>query len=125
MKAAADRGVRPVTLSSGFGMGGLAEAIRGATDFKWAVTMSGDLRVMPAYAGGETGGWPLVEISHTVLAGVGQRVRAAGSGTYMEGLPAFINNWSGHFEPGADTLPVGEGAFGDAGIDVISSLFNG
>ncbi|MFI0450827.1 polymorphic toxin-type HINT domain-containing protein [Actinomadura sp. 6N118] len=125
LKTAADRGVKPVTLGEGAGMSGLKEAIGGASDFKWAVTMDDDLKVMPAFAGGGSGGWPRAEIAHTVLAGLGARVRAAGSGTFMEGFPAFINNHSGHFMPGAETLPIGEAAFERAGIDYISSVFGG
>ncbi|MFF2126026.1 RHS repeat-associated core domain-containing protein [Streptomyces olivochromogenes] len=125
LKTASDRGVNPVTLSEGAGMDGLSEAVGGASDFKWAVTMDGELRVMPAYAGGESGGWPLAEMAHTVLAGLNGRLRAAGSGTIMDGFPAFITNQSGHFTPGAETLPTGVAAFQRAGIDVMSDVFKG
>jgi hypothetical protein len=80
---------------------------------------------MPAYAGGESGGWPRAEMAHTVLAGLNGRLRAGGSGTFMDGFPVFITNQSGHFLPGSETLPIGERAFQNAGIDVISSVFGG
>jgi hypothetical protein len=106
-------------------MSSLSEAIGGASDFKWGVTMEGDLKVMPAYAGGGSGEWPRAEIAHTVLAGLNGRLRSAGSGTFMEGFPAFITNQSGHFTPGIETLSEGEAACRRAGIDVIASPFEG
>ncbi|MEO3830282.1 RHS repeat-associated core domain-containing protein [Actinomadura sp. B10D3] len=121
LKAAANRGVSPVSLSEGAGMGGLREAIGGASDFKWAVTMDDELKVMPAYAGGGAGEWSRMELAHTVLAGLNGKLLAAGSGTFMEGFPVFINRHSGHFLPGLETLEIGENAFRRAGIDFISS----
>lgn len=106
-------------------MDGLREAVGGASDFKWAVTMDGKLKVIPAYAGGESGGWPRAEIAHTVLAGLNGRLRAAGSGSIMDGFPAFITNQSGHFTPGSETLPTGVAAFQRAGIDVMSDVLRG
>jgi RHS repeat-associated protein len=122
-KAAADRGLSPVTLHEGAGMEGLTGALRGESEFKWAVVAgeggARELRVMPANYGAN--GWPRTEMAHTVLAGPGGKVYAAGSGSAMEGFPAFINRASGHFEPGEETLPIGTAAFDKAGIDVIAS----
>ncbi|MEU8797135.1 hypothetical protein [Spirillospora sp. NPDC048819] len=123
LKTAADRGVRPATLSEEAGMNGLSEAIGGASDFMWRVTMEGDLKVMPAYAGGGSGEWPRAEIAHKVLAGMNGRLRSASSGTYLEGFPVFITNRSGHFTLGIETLSAGEEAFKRAGIDVIATPF--
>jgi hypothetical protein len=109
-------------------MDGLKAALRGESDFKWAVVPHGTgraLKVMPAHAGGDAGGWPRIELAHTVLAGEGGQAYAAGSGTFMEGFPAMINNWSGHFEPPGSTLPIGEDMFNQAGIDVMSSPIDG
>ncbi|WP_123821480.1 polymorphic toxin-type HINT domain-containing protein [Kitasatospora cineracea] len=123
-KAAAQRGVVPTALGDRTGLSGLQDALGGETDFKWAVVRGSageELRVMPAYAGGESGGWPRIEMAHTVLAQPGEIVLSAGSGTVGDGLfPTAINNWSGHFEPGDSLLPIGESAFGRAGIDVMA-----
>src|SRR5439155_3396305 len=122
VEGAAKRGVGPVSLPEGGGMDALRDAIGGASDFKWAVTMEGELKVMPAFAQGN--GWPRIELAHTVFAGVGGKLRAAGSGTFMEGFPAFITNQSGHFLPPNETLPIGEAAFDRAGVDVIATPFS-
>lgn len=122
VEAAARRGVTPVILGKGAGMMRLREAINGAKDFKWGVTTDGELKVIPMYAGGGPGEWPRLELAHTVLAGAGGRLQAAGSGTFYEGFPVSINRWSGHFEPPAETLTIGEAAFDRAGIDFISSV---
>ena len=120
LDAAAKRGIRPGVLGPGSGPGGLDAATGGADDFKWAVVDNAgtpELRVIPAYAGGGAGNWPRIELAHTVLAGRGGTVLAAGSGMRM-GDSIFINNYSGHFTPSAATLPLGEEAFRNAGIDV-------
>jgi RHS repeat-associated protein len=123
VKAAADRGLTPVTLREGAGMDALTNALHGETEFKWAVVPGAEgafeLRVMPANFGGN--GWPRTEMAHTVLAGVDGKVYAAGSGTALPGFPAMINRASGHFEPGPETMAIGEDAFERAGIDFISS----
>ncbi|MBC6459520.1 polymorphic toxin-type HINT domain-containing protein [Actinomadura sp. HBU206391] len=124
VKSAAARGVRAVTLADGAGMDALHRALNGATDFKWAIVPNGrggmELRVAPAYwKGSGPGDLPDIEIAHTVLAGVDGKVFAAGSGNFM-GDMLFINNHSGHFKPGASTLPLGEEFFRRAGIDSIA-----
>ncbi|MCO5967033.1 DUF6531 domain-containing protein [Actinoallomurus soli] len=124
MKAARDRGLTPVTLREDAGMESLIAALRGETEFKWAVVPgeggAHELRVMPFNYG--AGGWNRVEMAHTILAGPGGRVYAAGSGSVlMEGFPASINRASGHFEPGPETMGIGSAAFERAGIDVIVS----
>ena len=123
-KAAANRGLTPVTLHEGAGMEELMAALRGETEFKWAVVPgeggAHELRVMPANYGANN--WPRTEMAHTVLAGPGGGVYAAGSGSVlMEGFPASINRASGHFTPGEETMAIGSAAFDRAGIDVIVS----
>ncbi|WP_306371048.1 RHS repeat-associated core domain-containing protein [Nocardiopsis sp. CC223A] len=128
IQAAERRGVSPVVLGDGAGFGGLTSALGGESKFKWVVAQgssgSSELRVMPAEAGGGSGGWPRMEMAHTVLAGRGGSVLSAGSGSVDDLLGmVFINNASGHFRPGDDLLGIGVGAFRRAGIDVISSTY--
>jgi hypothetical protein len=124
LDTAAKRGVRPVALGPGAGMAGLQDAIKNASArtegyFKWAITMDGELRVMPAFAGGGPGDWPAVEIAHTVLAGLNGQVRAAGTGRIDPLFGLEINNSSGHFQPGDEAVGLGKAAFEKAGIDVM------
>ncbi|GAA0545446.1 hypothetical protein GCM10010172_28870 [Paractinoplanes ferrugineus] len=123
LKSATDRGVQPVVLGPGSGMNGLLDAIRQAAPgtegyFKWVITMDGELKVMPAFAGG--GGRPVLELAHTVLGGLNGQVKAAGTGHYDDLFGGLeINNSSGHFEPGDGAVELGRQAFEDAGIDVM------
>ncbi|MFD4532919.1 ricin-type beta-trefoil lectin domain protein [Kitasatospora sp. NPDC058397] len=126
-KAAAQRGVVPTVLGDGTGLSGLQAALGGETDFKWAVVRGSageELRVMSAHAGGESGGWPRIEMAHTVLAQPGESVLSAGSGQLDELFGTSITNWSGHFTPEDSVLPIGEAAFGRAGIDVFATPFS-
>jgi hypothetical protein len=77
--------------------------------------MEGDLKVMPAFAGGN--GWPAIEMAHTVLAGVGNRVLAAGSGEFFEGMAVTITRQTGHFLASEAHMAIGEAAFNAAGIE--------
>ncbi|MFI9381439.1 polymorphic toxin-type HINT domain-containing protein [Kutzneria sp. NPDC052558] len=115
VQSAKDRGVSPATLPDGAGRAALEEGVGGASDFKWAVTMDGELKVMPAHADGN--GWPSIELAHTVLAGVGNRVRAAGSGELVDGFPVILTRQTGHFLASEAHMDIAADAFGRAGID--------
>ncbi len=124
LDTAMKRGVQPVALGPGTGIDGLKDAIKNAAKgteghFKWAITKDGELRVMPAFAGGGAGDWPAAEIAHTVLAGLNGQVRAAGTGRIDDLFGLEINNSSGHFEPGDEAVGLGKAAFEEAGIDVM------
>jgi pretoxin HINT domain-containing protein len=125
LDTAVKRGVRPVTLGPGAGLAALKDAIKNAAAgtegyFKWAITMDGDLKVMPAFAGGGSSGWPATEIAHTVLAGLDGQLRAAGTGHIDDLFGVEINNSSGHFEPGDEAVDLGRAAFEKAGLDVMA-----
>ncbi|MFB9834436.1 hypothetical protein [Actinoallomurus acaciae] len=119
VKAAVHRGLTPVTLHEGAGMG----APHGEPEFKWAVVPGAkgapELWVMPADFGAN--GRPRAELAYTLLAGAEGKVYAAGSGTALPGFPVMINRTSGHFEPGPETMVIGEDAFERAGIDLMAS----
>ncbi len=80
---------------------------------KWAVTIDGELFVMPKFMGGE-------EIPHTVLT-QGQPVLAAGEaelvGEIGEYILLEINNYSGHFQTKPQSLEIAKKAFRERGID--------
>jgi hypothetical protein len=126
--AAVKRGVSPTTIGEGEGLPALQRALGNGTDFKWAVVAKdggNELRVIPAHAGGESGGWPRVEIAHTVLSAEGETVLSAGSGTVADDIfPTAINNWSGHYDTPDELLSIGEDAFNRAGIDHIATPFS-
>ncbi|MGI5227111.1 DUF6531 domain-containing protein [Actinoallomurus sp. CA-142502] len=125
VRAAALFGLTPVTLHEGAGVATLMNALHGESEIKWAVVPgereAPELRVIPAGFGAN--GEPRTEMSHTVLAGVGGKVYAAGMGTALPGYPVMINRHSGHFLPGPETLVIGEEAFERAGIDFLSYSF--
>jgi hypothetical protein len=77
--------------------------------------MHGELKVMPAYSDGN--GWPEIEMAHTVLAGAGNSVRAAGSGQLVEGFPVMLTRQTGHFLASEAHMDVAAEAFTRAGID--------
>ncbi len=79
---------------------------------KWVVTTDGHLLIIPKEFGSS-------EVTHAVAASGGS-VIAAGeasiyeSGGVIEGL--YINRWSGHYEPSAESLDIGVSKFGEYGI---------
>jgi hypothetical protein len=87
------------------------EEVANAGRIKWAVTEQGDLVVVPKWQQGE-------EIAHSVLTR-GAPVRAAGEaevaivGDHRVGIE--ITNYSGHYEPSAESLEIGQRAFAEAG----------
>lgn len=80
---------------------------------KWAVTIEGELFVVPKFVGGE-------EIPHTVLTQC-QPVLAAGEaeivGERGEYILLEINNYSGHFQTTPKSLEIGKTAFRERRID--------
>ncbi|WP_200804614.1 hypothetical protein [Actinacidiphila paucisporea] len=71
---------------------------------------------MPWSAGGN--GWTNSELAHTVLAGKGGGVYAAGEGRILPDGAVVIAHQSGHFTPDVSTLQIAKTAFKRAGIDV-------
>ncbi|AEV85250.1 Extracellular matrix-binding protein ebhB [Actinoplanes sp. SE50/110] len=126
LDAAAKRGVSPVTIGPGSGLQALKDAISKASPgtegyFKWGITMDGELKVIPAFAGTTGSGWPRVEIAHTVLAGLKGKLRAAGTGHIDDLFGVEINDSSGHFQPTDGLIDLGVEKFHEAGIDVFPS----
>jgi hypothetical protein len=79
---------------------------------KWAVTLASNLVLMPKHVRG-------VEIAHTVLTG-GMPVLAAGEAEIVGAAGTYalieINRHSGHYQPDAASLRIGQQAFAAAGI---------
>ncbi|MFJ3100059.1 hypothetical protein [Streptomyces sp. NPDC086835] len=102
-------GVKPLRV----GDDGFDEVINSGT-VKWAVTMDGDLVIIPKHVGG-------VELKHPVLTN-GDPVRAAGEAEIAGGNGSYfgmeVNNKSGHYKPSLESLEVGKEAFERAGIQV-------
>ncbi|WP_329118633.1 putative T7SS-secreted protein [Streptomyces sp. NBC_01353] len=100
-------GVKPLKV----GQDGFDEAINSGT-IKWAVTMDGELVVIPKNVG-------TVELKHPVLTN-GAPVRAAGEAEIAGGQGSYfcmeINNSSGHYKPSLESLETGREAFERAGI---------
>ncbi|MFE2555562.1 putative T7SS-secreted protein [Streptomyces sp. NPDC059352] len=100
-------GVRPLKV----GDNGFDEAINSGT-IKWAVTMDGELVVIPKNVG-------TVELKHPVLTN-GAPVRAAGEAEIAGGQGSYfgmeINNNSGHYKPSQESLEIGREAFERSGI---------
>ncbi len=79
---------------------------------KWAVTVAGELLIVPKYVRGE-------ELPHTVLTN-GEPVLAAGEAEIVRMDDQYalldINHHSGHYRPDRQSLRIGERAFADRGI---------
>lgn len=90
-------GVKPLKI----GESGFDDAINEGT-IKWAVTINGELVIIPSSVGN-------IEINHTVLTG-GQPVLAAGEAEIAGGEGQYfmmlISNRSGHYQPSADSLNI-------------------
>jgi len=104
---AADLGVAPLRV----GDPGFDQVIIGGT-IKWAVTVEGELLIVPKYVKGE-------ELAHAVLTNGGP-VLAAGEAeiaiTDGQYVVIEINNYSGHYHPDRASLRLGEQAFEVRGI---------
>jgi hypothetical protein len=117
LETARKLGVKPMSLSDqGF------EAVVNAGTIKWAVTESGELKIIPKYINE-------VELKHSVLTN-GQPVLAAGeaeiaiSGSKRVGIT--INRQTGHFQASEESLQIGVEEFKKHGIDffdVVPNLF--
>jgi hypothetical protein len=104
-------GVQPRPVSPGDP--GWSEVIGSNDTIKWAVLEDGSLVVMPKFVDG-------TEVPHSFLSG-GEGVRAAGEAEISSapGSAPFgvsITNFSGHFEPPAESLQMGVDAFAAADI---------
>ncbi|WMX49147.1 hypothetical protein RGF97_16825 [Streptomyces roseicoloratus] len=100
-------GVRPLKV----GGEGFDEAINAGT-VKWAVTLDGELVIIPKHVGS-------VELKHPVLTN-GDPVLAAGEAEIAGGQGSYfgmeINRKSGHYKPSPESLEIGKDAFERAGI---------
>lgn len=109
---AEELGVKPLKI----GESGFDDAINEGT-IKWAVTINGELVIIPYSVGN-------IEINHTVLTG-GQPVLAAGEAEIAGGKGQYfmmsISNRSGHYQPSADSLNIGIEAFEVRGIDTTNA----
>lgn len=109
---AEELGVKPLKI----GESGFDDAINEGT-IKWAVTINGELVIIPYSVGN-------IEINHTVLTG-GQPVLAAGEAEIAGGEGQYfmmsISNRSGHYQPSADSLNIGIEAFEVRGVDTTNA----
>jgi hypothetical protein len=91
---------------------GFDAAINSGERVKWAVTLDGELYVIPEYVKGE-------EISHAVLTG-GDPVLGAGraniAGSDGQYILLEIDHYSGHYIPDACCEAIGKAAFEKNGI---------
>jgi hypothetical protein len=104
---AADLGVAPLRV----GDPGFDQVVIGGT-IKWAVTVEGELLIVPKHIKGQ-------ELAHTVLTNGGP-VLAAGeaeiAGTDGQYVVIEINDHSGHYRPDRASLRLGVQAFEERGI---------
>uniref|UniRef100_A0A7C3ZLS1 Uncharacterized protein n=1 Tax=Planktothricoides sp. SpSt-374 TaxID=2282167 RepID=A0A7C3ZLS1_9CYAN len=112
LRLADNLGVRPLKV----GDPGFDDIINEGT-VKWAVTVEGELLVIPKFVSGR-------EISHTVITR-GEPVLTAGEaeivGTSGQYILLSISNYSGHFQPSRDSLERGITAFSQQGVDAINA----
>ncbi len=108
LRLASKLGVRPLKV----GDPGFDNIINEGT-VKWAVTVEGELLVIPKFVSG-------TEISHAVITR-GEPVLSAGEaeivGTSGEYILLSLSNYSGHFQPSINSLEMGITAFNQQGVD--------